>query len=84
MHIYKQARLHTALKYKTPDAVHQAFFRQKTCQPILGLDISLPCKVPKYPGQTGYEGGYSVCISCLSCWISSRMRSVQLLRRAGQ
>ena len=33
--IYNQRRPHTALKYKTPDEVHQAF-KLKMCQPILG------------------------------------------------
>lgn len=28
--IYNHERPHLALKYKTPDEVHQAFYRQKT------------------------------------------------------
>ncbi|MBE5561157.1 transposase, partial [Salmonella enterica subsp. enterica serovar Choleraesuis] len=28
--IYNHERPHQALKYKTPDDVHQAFYRQKT------------------------------------------------------
>ncbi|WP_415837899.1 integrase core domain-containing protein, partial [Serratia silvae] len=28
--IYNRERPHQALKYKTPDAVHQAFYRQKS------------------------------------------------------
>ncbi len=35
--IYNHERPHLALKYKTPDDVHQAFYRQKKCQRISGL-----------------------------------------------
>lgn len=36
--IYNANRPHIALKYKTPNEVHQAFYSWNKCQPILGLD----------------------------------------------